>query len=159
MKRAIYREFGHPAKVLELVEEESPDLEPGQARIEVLRSPINPSDYIQVAGEYGVRPDLPATAGNEGIGRVTEVNGDGIAVGQLVLLPIGDGAWRTELVGQISHLVPMPEGDIDQLSNPPQIRLSAPILSNWPRPRVSTCVAWCAAKAPGRRWKRRVRPL
>ena len=115
MKRAIYREFGHPAKVLELVKEDSPALEPGQARIDVLRSPINPSDYIQVMGEYGVRPPLPATAGNEGIGRVTEVNGDGIAVGQLVLLPIGDGAWRSEIVGQISHLVPMPEGDIDQL--------------------------------------------
>ncbi len=115
MKRAIYREFGHPGKVLELVEEDSPALEPGQARIDVLRSPINPSDYIQVMGEYGVRPPLPATAGNEGVGRVTEVNGDGIEVGQLVLLPIGDGAWRSELVGQISHLVPMPEGDIDQL--------------------------------------------
>lgn len=116
MKRAIYREFGHPAKVLELIEEDSPALEPGQARIDVLRSPINPSDYIQVAGEYGVRPPLPATAGNEGIGRVSEVNGEGISVGQLVLLPIGNGAWRTEIVGQISHLVPMPEGDIDQLS-------------------------------------------
>lgn len=116
MKRVIYREFGHPAKVLELIEEDSVALEPGQARIEVLRSPINPSDYIQVAGEYGVRPPLPATAGNEGIGRVSEVNGEGIKVGQLVLLPIGDGAWRTEIVGQISHLVPMPEGDLDQLS-------------------------------------------
>ncbi|MCE8007197.1 zinc-dependent alcohol dehydrogenase family protein [Aestuariivita sp.] len=116
MKRAIYREFGHPAEVLELVEEDSPALNPGQARIEVLRSPINPSDYIQVAGEYGVRPPLPATAGNEGIGRVTEVNGEGISVGQLVLLPIGEGAWRTEVVGEIRHLVPMPEGDLDQLS-------------------------------------------
>ncbi|MFY9212669.1 MAG: zinc-dependent alcohol dehydrogenase family protein [Aestuariivita sp.] len=116
MKRVIYREFGHPAKVLELIEEDSVALEPGQARIEVLRSPINPSDYIQVAGDYGVRPPLPATAGNEGIGRVSEVNGEGIKVGQLVLLPIGDGAWRTEIVGQISHLVPMPEGDLDQLS-------------------------------------------
>lgn len=115
MKRVIYREFGNPAKVLEVIEEDSLELEPGQARIEVLRSPINPSDYIQIAGEYGVRPDLPATGGNEGIGRVSEVNGEGIAVGQLVLLPVGDGAWRTEIVGQISHLVPMPEGDIDQL--------------------------------------------
>jgi NADPH:quinone reductase-like Zn-dependent oxidoreductase len=115
MKRAIYREFGDPRAVLELVEEDSPTLEPGQARIEVLRTPINPSDYIQIMGEYGVRPPLPASAGNEGIGRVTEVNGDGIEVGQLVLLPMGDGAWRTEIVGQISHLVPMPEGDIDQL--------------------------------------------
>lgn len=115
MKRAIYREFGHPAKVLELIEEDASVLEPGQARIDVLRSPINPSDYIQIMGDYGVRPPLPATAGNEGIGRVTEVNGKGIEVGQLVLLPIGDGAWRSEVIGQISHLVPMPEGDIDQL--------------------------------------------
>lgn len=115
-KRGIYREFWNPAKVLEVIEEDSPELEPGQARIEVLRSPINPSDYIQVAGEYGVRPDLPATGGNEGIGRVSEVNGEGIAIGQLVLLPVGDVAWRSEIIGQISHLVPMPEGDIDQLS-------------------------------------------
>jgi len=115
MKRAIYREFGHPAEVLELIDEDRAVLEPGRARIDVLRTPINPSDYIQIMGDYGVRPPLPATAGNEGIGRVTEVNGDGIEVGQLVLLPIGDGAWRSEVVGQISHLVPMPEGDIDQL--------------------------------------------
>ncbi len=115
MKRVIYREFGNPAKVLELVEEDSPALEPGQARIAVLRSPINPSDYIQVAGEYGVRPPLPATAGNEGLGRVTEVNGEGIAEGQLVLLPAGSGAWVTEVVADIRHLVPLPEGDIDQL--------------------------------------------
>ena len=51
-------------------------LEPGQARADVLRSPINPSDLIQVLGNYGVRPPLPAIAGNEGIGRVTEVNGE-----------------------------------------------------------------------------------
>lgn len=116
MKRVIYREFGNPAKVLELVEEDSPALEPGQARIDVLRTPINPSDYIQVAGEYGVKPPLPATGGNEGLGRVSEVNGDGIDVGQLVLLPVGEGTWCTQMIGNIRQLVPLPEGDIDQLS-------------------------------------------
>lgn len=116
MKRAIYREFGNPVKVLEVVEEDSPALTAGQARIAVLRSPINPSDYIQIAGEYGVRPPLPATAGNEGLGRVTEVNGDGIAVGQLVLLPPGAGCWVSEMTADIRQLVPLPEGDLDQLS-------------------------------------------
>ena len=116
MKRAIYREFGNPVKVLEVVEEDSPALSEGQARIAVLRSPINPSDYIQIAGEYGVRPPLPATAGNEGLGRVTEVNGQGIAVGQLVLLPPGAGCWVSEMTADIRQLVPLPEGDLDQLS-------------------------------------------
>lgn len=49
------------------------------------------------------------------MGRVVEVNGAGIAVGQLVLLPAGVGTWVTEIVADIRHLIPMPEGDLDQL--------------------------------------------
>lgn len=116
MKKVIYEKFGNPVEVLQVVEVESAELAPGEARIEVLRSPINPSDLIQIAGDYGVKPPLPATAGNEGIGRVTEVNGDGIAVGQLVLAPAGAGVWVTEMTAPIAHLIPLPEGDLDQLS-------------------------------------------
>ena len=89
MKKVIYENFGNPAEVLKVVEEPSAPLEAGQCRVEVLRSPINPSDLIQIAGEYGVKPQLPATAGNEGIGRVIE--GDGLPAGTLVLLPAGQG--------------------------------------------------------------------
>lgn len=78
MKKVIYEHFGNPAEVLQVVEADTVPLADGEARIEILRSPINPSDLIQIAGEYGVKPPLPATAGNEGIGRVTEVKGDGI---------------------------------------------------------------------------------
>ena len=91
MKKAIYEEFGNPVEVLKVVEEPQAVLTDGQARVDVLRAPINPSDLIQISGNYGVRPPLPATAGNEGLGRVVEVNGAGIAVGQLVLLPAGVG--------------------------------------------------------------------
>lgn len=116
MKRVIYREFGDPTKVLTLVEEDDAVLAPGQARVSVLRAPINPSDVVQIAGQYGVRPDLPATAGNEGLGRITEVNGDGLPVGQLVLLPAGVGTWVSEVVADMRQLIPLPDGDLDQLS-------------------------------------------
>ena len=114
MKKVVYETFGNPAEVLKLVEEASAPLAEGQVRVEVLRAPINPSDLIQVSGNYGVRPPLPAVAGNEGLGRVVE--GDGLPTGQLVLLPAGQGTWVSEMVCDPRHLVPLPEGDLDQLS-------------------------------------------
>lgn len=115
MKRVVYETFGNPSEVLKCVEVDALDLAEGQARVDVLRAPINPSDLIQVAGNYGVRPDLPAVAGNEGLGRVREVRGSGLAPGQLVLLPAGQGTWVSEVIADITQLVPLPEGDIDQL--------------------------------------------
>ena len=123
MKKVIYETFGNPVEVLKTVEVEAQPLAEGQARVEVLRAPINPSDLIQIAGNYGVKPPLPAGAGNEGVGRIVEGEG----VGQLVLLPGGAGTWATEVVVDARHLVPLPEGDLDQLSmllvNPPTAAL------------------------------------
>ena len=116
MKKVIYERFGAPADVLQVVEVEAPEVTDGMARAEVLRAPINPSDLVQIAGEYGVKPELPAVAGNEGIGRITDVSGDGLAVGQLVLLPAGAGTWVSEVVAPIGEFIPLPEGDLDQLS-------------------------------------------
>ncbi len=116
MKKVIYEAFGNPVDVLKVVEEPPQPLEPDHARVSILRAPINPSDLIQVSGNYGVRPPLPAVAGNEGIGRVSEVSGNGIQVGQLVLVPAGCGTWASEIVCHHKQLVPLPEGDLDQLS-------------------------------------------
>jgi len=112
MKKVIYEEFGNPVEVLKVVETDPVPLGEGQVRVQVLRAPINPSDLIQVSGNYGVKPPLPAVAGNEGLGRIVEGKGEG----QLVLLPAGQGTWVTEVVCDPRHLVPMPEGDLDQLS-------------------------------------------
>ncbi|MEM6305775.1 MAG: zinc-dependent alcohol dehydrogenase family protein [Pseudomonadota bacterium] len=112
MKKVIYETFGNPVEVLKVVEEPSAALQEGQVRVEVLRAPINPSDLIQIAGNYGVRPPLPAVAGNEGLGRIVEGEG----TGQLVLLPAGQGTWVSEVVCDPRYLVPMPDGDLDQLS-------------------------------------------
>jgi NADPH:quinone reductase-like Zn-dependent oxidoreductase len=51
---------------------------PGEVVISVDAFPINPADLLTIEGAYAVRPDLPATLGAEGTGRITAL-GDGVA--------------------------------------------------------------------------------
>jgi NADPH2:quinone reductase len=46
---------------------------PGEVRVRMILSPINPSDVLVAQGQYGVLPQLPATPGFEGVGIVDEV--------------------------------------------------------------------------------------
>ncbi len=131
MKRAEYSQRGPvPQDVIDAVAFTLPPLTTGQALVEVLAAPINPSDVLTLTGQYGTLPPLPAVGGNEGVGRVVEI-ADGVErlkVGQTVLLPIGSGTWTTHLVANASALVPLPDGaDPQQLAmitvNPPTARL------------------------------------
>ncbi|MEM9219833.1 MAG: zinc-dependent alcohol dehydrogenase family protein [Cyanobacteria bacterium P01_F01_bin.150] len=115
MKNIIFSRFGNPKEVLTVHEIASDPLPKGMARVDVLRTPVNPSDVVTIEGRYGDLPELPATPGLEGLGRVREVNGTGIDIGSLVLLP-GGGAWATEVLCNVEALVPLPEADLDQLS-------------------------------------------
>lgn len=49
VKQVVYSEFGDPTKVLQVEDVARDVLEVGQARADVLRSPINPSDLIQIS--------------------------------------------------------------------------------------------------------------
>ncbi len=119
MQRAQYRSRGPvPQDVIECVEFTLPPLQAGEVLIDVLASPINPSDVLTLTGEYGMLPPLPAVGGNEGIGRVAAI-GDGVSlpIGQRVVLPVGSGTWTSHLVARADALVPLPaEGDVVQLS-------------------------------------------
>lgn len=119
-----------PQDVIEAIGVDLPALQPGQALVEVLAAPINPSDVLTLTGDYGQLPALPAVGGNEGVGRVLELAGDvtGLRVGQVVLLPVGCGSWRTHLVADAKALMALPAGaDPRQLAmlavNPPTARL------------------------------------
>ncbi len=125
MKAVRFASFGAPLEVVQAVDEDPGALAPGEALLEVLATPINPSDISTIAGLYGVRPKLPAVPGNEGVGRVVRVEGQApVKPGDIVFLPMGVGTWRTHLKAKASQLLPVPSGaDLHQMSmlsiNPP----------------------------------------
>ncbi len=127
MQQARYEKRGPvPQDVIEAVTVDTPQPGEGEALVEVLAAPINPSDVLTLTGDYGVLPPLPAIGGNEGVGRVVELGAgaSGPEKGQTVLLPIGIGTWASHVVAQAKDLVPLPsEADPKQLSmmtvNPP----------------------------------------
>jgi NADPH:quinone reductase-like Zn-dependent oxidoreductase len=131
MLRAEYERRGPvPQDVIHAVERETPRPEAGQALVEVVAAPINPSDVLTLTGEYGQLPPLPAIGGREGVGRVAELGSgaSGPDVGRLVLLPVGCGTWSTHVVIEAERLVPLPDGaDPLQLAmmtiNPPTAAL------------------------------------
>jgi NADPH:quinone reductase-like Zn-dependent oxidoreductase len=82
MKAAVFETFGNPPDVLRVRELPDPRPGPGEVRVRMILSPINPSDLMVVQGRYGVLPTLPATPGFEGVGIVDQV-GPGL-LGRLV---------------------------------------------------------------------------
>jgi len=131
MLKAQYETRGPvPQDVIAAVEFETPVLTTGQALIEVLAAPINPSDVLTLTGEYGMLPPLPAIGGNEGVGRIAALGPEtgSLPVGQTVLLPVGIGTWASHVVAEAKRLVPLPnDADPQQLSmvtvNPPTASL------------------------------------
>ena len=109
VKYISYSQLGNPADVLEVKTEASSALNSGEVRVKVLAAPINPSDLLQISGNYGVAAVLPARPGSEGVGRVTEVSPQvkNLIVGQLVLLAIGS-TWAEEIVAPAEGFLPLP---------------------------------------------------
>jgi mitochondrial enoyl-[acyl-carrier protein] reductase / trans-2-enoyl-CoA reductase len=130
MLKAQYDRRGPmPQAVIRAVPLELPPASPNQALVAMLASPINPSNLLTLTGEYAVLPPLPAVGGSEGVGRIAALGEsvNGLAVGQLVLLPRG-GTWVTHLLAEARSLVPLPEvADPLQLAmltiNPPTASL------------------------------------
>ncbi len=112
MRAARYAAHGDPAAVLAPADIPDPEASPGAVRVAVLASPVNPSDLLTIEGRYGALPDLPAIGGSEGVGRIL----DGPDAGTLVLLPPGPGMWQEVHALPRGDLLPLPEGDPQQLA-------------------------------------------
>src|SRR6476661_7377067 len=121
MKALQFSSFGSPTDVVELTEIEPDDPGPGQLTVAIEAAPINPSDLMLIRGMYGVRPELPAGLGAEGVGRVVAV-GEGVnrsRVGTRVLIvpTLEQATWRQQAVLDERNAVPVDlEGDPLQLA-------------------------------------------
>jgi NADPH:quinone reductase-like Zn-dependent oxidoreductase len=112
MRAVLFTTFGEPAEVLRAADLPDPAPGPGQVRVRMLASPVNPSDLMTVRGVYGQRPKLPATPGYEGVG-VVESAGPGLLgrllVGRRVaVLNRAGGNWAEKAVVPANQCVPLP---------------------------------------------------
>ena len=73
MKAIVFDQFGEPSEVLRVRDIPVPEPGPGEVRVRMIASPVNPSDLLVVRGLYGVLPALPSTPGFEGVGVVDKV--------------------------------------------------------------------------------------
>ena len=108
-KAVVCRELG-PPESLRLETFASAPLAQGQVRVAVHAAGINFPDILMAAGEYQLKPPLPFTPGVEAAGEVIEVDGagDGVAVGDRVIVKMRHGAYADEAVVATSQLTPLP---------------------------------------------------
>src|SRR5258705_1717784 len=121
MKTLQLSSFGAPTEVVDLVEVAPTGPGPGEVAVEIEAAPINPSDLLLVMGVYGVRPELPAGLGAEGVGRVAAV-GEGVdasRVGERVLVvpTLQHATWREQTIVGANAAIPVdPDADPLQLA-------------------------------------------
>ncbi|MDE4134944.1 NADPH:quinone reductase [Phaeobacter sp. QD34_3] len=120
MKAVVYRAFGTAEDVLSLEALASPSLAPGEVRVELAFSGVNPSDVKARAGARAGVTELPFPAivpHSDGAGVIREV-GEGVdpaRIGERVW--IWNGQWQrafgtaaTEICLPQEQAVPLPEG-------------------------------------------------
>lgn len=110
-----YRRFGEPESVLQPETAPMPPRQPGEIRVRMLFSPVNASDLIPITGAYRHRTPLPAIAGYEGVGIVTETPAAyPTLLGKRVLPLRGKGTWQRYVDCPAGYAVPVPD-DVDSL--------------------------------------------
>ena len=93
-----FHSFGKPIDVAQLEAIEIPALGLGQLLVKMLASPVNPADINFIQGNYGVKPDLPASPGIEACAEVLESKAEGFAAGDKVIFIERVGTWQSHLV-------------------------------------------------------------
>jgi trans-2-enoyl-CoA reductase len=115
------REFGKPEDGIELnpyqVSDEAIRLNEDEVFVKLLAAPIEPADFMEIAGKYGTVPQqLPATMGVEGLFEVVKANKSSVNFqpGDWVLpIETNWGSWRSHGIGKESHFYKIPS-DLDK---------------------------------------------
>lgn len=110
MNALRFHRFGAPVEVLQHEQVELPAPAPGQVRLRVLASPINPADLNFIEGSYGVKPELPATPGIEACGEVLESGVPGFQPGDRCLFLERAELWADQVDAPPSALHKLPAG-------------------------------------------------
>ena len=112
MRALVCNSWGDPQSALSLETRPNPTAGPGQVVVEMIASPINPSDLLTIRNQYGRQPQLPFVPGFEGVGKV--ISGRGImawrVLGKRVAVIAADGgAWQEQCVIPAIRAIPIPD--------------------------------------------------
>lgn len=115
MRSVTHSRFGNPVEVLEVEERDLPAPAAGQIRVKMVMASIHNHDLLTVSGDYGYKPDLPASAGTEATG-VVDALGEGVThlrIGQRVAVSAA-GTWAEYYLASAAMAVPLPDGVPDE---------------------------------------------
>jgi len=117
-KTLLYKDYGEPGKVLELTDSRPRKPDADEVSVNWILSPVNPADINTIQGKYPSKPQLPAVAGNEGVGEVTDVGSkvEDFQPGDRVI-PNGNnlGTWTSYATYASQQLLKVPKnlGEIE----------------------------------------------
>lgn len=117
---AQYTERGNPTDVIKLTEL-SLQCNDDELIIQMVAAPINPSDINMIEGTYMIKPELPAIAGGEGVGRIVYIGKSvvdkSLELNDLVIQATGGlGTWCTYNIRKPNDVLKIPGiHDIDVL--------------------------------------------
>jgi len=118
VKTLLITSFGAPTEVVELADTELAVVGPRDVTVAIEAAPVNPSDVLEILGIYGLRPQLPAGVGAEGVGRVVAVGAEvrSSRIGERVIVIPGRGypTWRERTIANERDVVPV-DDDADAL--------------------------------------------
>lgn len=113
MKEVIFEETGRASEVLKVRDVPAPEPKPHEVQIQVKARNINPSDLMFIRGRYGIKPDLPSSAGFEAAGVVSISDAEGkYPVGARVMFTTQGtnmGTWREYITLPAKQVIPMPD--------------------------------------------------
>ncbi len=120
MRAVELQRYGEPTTSVAVVDMPEPaNPQDGEVLVGMGFAPVNLNDLLVLQGLFPVHPKLPSPVGNEGVGRVLAVGRgvSGLAVGDVVVLPLYSLTWRERLNVPASQVVRVPaHADLEQLS-------------------------------------------